>query len=76
MPRRQPACNKDAADLLRSFNLKPRRVVGVHSDAILWLDQDKRPKTTFVKVRTDDKEKVTGYNHHTVDGYPALEEVA
>lgn len=73
---RVPACNKDAADLLRSFNLKPRKVAWVHSDAILWIDQDRSMKTTFVKVRIDSEEKVTGYNHHTVDGYPCLEEVA
>jgi hypothetical protein len=74
--RRQPACHKDAAELLRSFNLKPRRIAGVYPDAILWVDQDKQPKTTFIKVHTDEKGNITGREHKTVDDFPALGEVA
>lgn len=76
MPKRQPACHKDAAELLRSFNLKPRRIAGVHPDAILWVDQDRNPKTTFVRVKLDKDDKIKDREHKTVDGFPALGEVA
>lgn len=46
-----PACHTDAEALLRLNGMRPSRIVDVHIDAVLWLDQDDRPRTSFIEVR-------------------------
>lgn len=63
------ACNRDAYTLLRKRGLKPARIIEVHTDGVLWLDQRGRAKTTFVTVNGEDDDGSCRVVTHTVAGF-------
>jgi hypothetical protein len=65
---RIPPSHVDAADLLREFGKEPKRICGVHVDAVLWTDKDDNPWTTFIEVEAEDG-VIKRRNYRTFAGF-------
>lgn len=61
------AVNRDAYRLLRKRGLTPARIIEVHVDAVCWVDQAGRAKTTFITVDNDEGD--SRLLVHTVTGF-------